>query len=301
MLELMIRAIPPILLLVLGVIIYWLFRPEIYLFQFIQISNPAPLGTHDSLFLLFLKNHSADAVWCLALLLSVRLLQTSDIPRGYILALLSLPFVSELLQGTPLIPGTFDWIDLAIYLALYATFFHREIIEMNNTLKHIIGVLALTTFVAGIVGSTNPPARKSSTKSSSKPVKTIEYTTGTFKIPAAENEYFTKKSLGRILKTSSTPSIVLRVPVAGKNVTQESKQKNNVLYNIIEKEFAKSGFAVRDRLVGAYTFHYTPCTFACTHKFNTKVRRTLTVDKTIPTDFFKNAAKRLITELQKVK
>ena len=54
-------------------------------------------------------------------------------------------------------------------------------------------------------------------------------------------------------------------------------------------------------LVGAYTFYYTPCTYACTHRFSMDVRSTLTVEKLIPEDFFKNAAKQLIAELQKVR
>ncbi len=369
-LESMIRVIPPILLLILGVIIYWLFRPEIYLFQFIQVSNPAPVGVDDNLFLLFLKNHFADAAWCMALLLIVRLLKTYDVPRGYTFALLSLPFLSELLQAVPRVPGTFDWIDLTIYLALYALVFHREISEMKNTLKHIVGAIALTTFVAGVVGSSSPPPRRSYT-----PAKPVKYITGTFTIAQMQDEFFTKKSLTRILRTSKTPSVVLRVPVAGKNVAAEQKQKNSVLYNTIEKEFAKAGYAVRDRalfaqvlerekldysqiglltktdlilellsfqevpykvreyrdeggdlaeaskditftgatvefklvsvkendLVGAYTFHYTPCTFACTHKFSISKPATLKVKKSIPVDFFKDSAKHLIRELQKAR
>ena len=238
------RIISPLLFLSAGLLVYWAFRPEIYLFQLLQFDNPISLSSDGNPLFIFLANHSADLLWCVALLQIARLLRDHDIPHFYVVALLSLPFASELLQAAPLVPGTFDWIDLAIYLAVYSIHFHREIIEMNNTIKHVLGVIALTTFVGGIVGSTDTAPRKESTP---KPVKPIEYTTGTFTLTAKENEYFTKKSLGRILKASKTPSIVLRVPVTGRNVTGQVKQKNNELYTIIEKEFAKAGYAVRDR------------------------------------------------------
>jgi len=223
--------------------------------------------------------------------------------------------------------------------------------------KNIAGGIAIAFFTLGLLASANGP----------KPV----YVTGTFTLQDNENDIFTKSAIIKSLDIPSDPSIVLRVPNPGDKVTEEQKQKNSVLYNTIEKEFAKAGFVVRDRqlfakvleqetsdyskigvitetdfilellsynlrmkntskeyvdeegqlaeapypisfngaiaefklisvkkndFVGSYTFYYTPCTNGCKERFDINSRR-WNVNKPVPTDFFKSAARQLVEEI----
>jgi len=96
----------------------------------------------------------------------------------------------------------------------------------------------------------------------SAPAKQIADTkyNGVFKLNAEKDEDVTNSSKLEFLKTSANPTIVLRVPNASREVTQEDNniktQKNNDgtnnindinVYNVIEKELLKGGFTVRDR------------------------------------------------------
>lgn len=121
---------------------------------------------------------------------------------------------------------------------------------MAQLKKHFIGILFLTVLIIGFIGS-----------KASKPIpkKPKVYITGTIKLNQKENDIFTKPSLSKILSTKENLSIVLRVPAPPKNVTQEEKnnvfyirlkeqqERNNSIYNTIEKEFSKANFIVRDR------------------------------------------------------
>ncbi|MDP4285810.1 MAG: hypothetical protein Q8891_15440 [Bacteroidota bacterium] len=83
---------------------------------------------------------------------------------------------------------------------------------------------------------------------------------GVFRLNTEKDDAVTNSSKLEFLKTSANPSIVLRVPNASREVTQEDNniktQKNNDgannlndinVYNVIEKELLKGGFTVRDR------------------------------------------------------
>lgn len=85
-------------LLLSGLIVYWLYRPEIVLFELMHISNPNPIIT-GSTFELLLKNYFADAVWCLALVQVITVLRECRVPRGYRQVLAVLPFFSETMQS----------------------------------------------------------------------------------------------------------------------------------------------------------------------------------------------------------
>lgn len=58
-------------------------------------------------------------------------------------------------------------------------------------------------------------------------------------------EVVTTKKLETFLKENKIPKVVLRVPDTKDNTTQ--KDNNDFIYNIIEKEFLKAGYIVRDR------------------------------------------------------
>ena len=350
------RLLGSLLLLLSGVVVYWLFQPDIVLFQLMHISNPHAYAA-DSRFELALKYYFADAVWCLALAQVVTVLRDCSVPRGYRQILTALPFLSETMQLIGVLPGVFDWIDLAIYALIMIPTISKEFKPVNKMEKNITGSVAIAVFTFAILASNGGP----------KP----EYMTGTFTLADRENDIFTKSALIKSLKLSSSPSIVLRVPDPGDKVTEEQRQKNSVLYNLIEKEFAKAGFVVRDRqlfakvleqetsdyskiglitetdfilelltydlrvrteaskyvddagqtnetpypisfnsamaefklisvkkndMVGSYTFYYTPCTEGCKERFDVN-SRSWSANNSVPTDFFKDAARQLVEEM----
>jgi len=90
---------------------------------------------------------------------------------------------------------------------------------------------------------------------------TITRYDGVFRYTPGSDEIVTNKSKLDFIRSTSNPTIVLRVPDANKGVLEEDKNVktdgrredgNNSLYNlnvynIIEKELLKGGFTVRDR------------------------------------------------------
>ena len=95
---------------------------------------------------------------------------------------------------------------------------------------------------------------------SSKQVVTDTKYNGVFKISPEKDEVVKNANKLEFLKTSTNPTIVLRVPNATRAVLEEDKNiktpKNNDgtnnlndinVYNVIEKELLKGGFTVRDR------------------------------------------------------
>ena len=225
------RVLKISILLVLGLLAYWLFRPEIIFFNVLKLNNSGTVSSGNSSLVLFFRNYFSDIVWCLAIIQAVSFLADRKSPVLYSYLLLSLPIFSEILQGTGLIGGTFDWIDIAIYFLLLLLFNHKFLF-MQNLKNHLIGISTIVFFAVALLAS-------ATTK--------VVYKTGTFTLKKKEDEIFTKPSLSQIIQTSKNLSVVLRVPYAGDKVTQEQTQKNNSIYSTIEKEFAKAGFIVRDR------------------------------------------------------
>ncbi len=108
--------------LFLGLINYILFQPGISLFVFLNI-KPSGYNTDQILFQKFLSGHLSDIAWCISLYLCVLALAEKfglKIPDK--LALLFLPFLTEILQGFHLVYGTFDWYDMFTYLIVLAIF-----------------------------------------------------------------------------------------------------------------------------------------------------------------------------------
>lgn len=236
--NLVVRVITSILFLMAGLAVYWLFQPNIYLFSIFQISNVNPISA-DNLWLLFLKNHFADMVWCIALIQIFNILKSFKVSYYYSIILLLLPFLSEVLQAIKVIPGTGDLKDITVYLLIYIIFFNKEILTMRGITKHIVGGIAILTLSIAIIGSaTDSP-------------KPIEYIDSVITFQPVEDEIFTKPILSEIVKSSSKLSIVLRVPTSVTEKEVTAQEQNASIYNIIEKEFAKAGFVVRDRALFA--------------------------------------------------
>ncbi len=217
---------------------YWFFRPEIYIFDALRIGNSDP-AVASGVWQIFLKNHFADAAWCAVVFQIARMFREHGYPHQYSRILIALPFVSETLQATAWVPGTFDWLDLAIYATLLAIFSYREVLQMLQNKKHIFGVLAVAVFVGAVIGSAATP-----------PPPAV-YETGVFSIERKPDDIFAKPALSRIIRTPKTLAIVLRVPVSGEKVTEEQRQQGTMLYNTIDKELARAGYIVRDRTLFA--------------------------------------------------
>jgi hypothetical protein len=208
-----------IALLLSGVTAYWFFRPEIYLFNRLSLRNSDVLTVDHNIFLLFLKHHFADGVWCLAVLLSIDLLRVKGAPPIYSRVLFALPFMSEALQYIGLIPGTFDWVDLGLYVGIYFLYANKEVLFMKKSMRHLFGIFALAVFSIAILASGPPP---------------IVYESASVTFKQKPDDIFTKPSLKNILNTSERRAIVLRVPASGEKVTQEEKQVSSTLYATIE-------------------------------------------------------------------
>jgi hypothetical protein len=136
------------------------------------------------------------------------------------------------MQSTGVIPGVFDWVDMAIYLIIMSPAILMEFNPMRKMENNIFGSITIAFFTFALLASGRPPP---------------EYATGTFTFTEQEDDIFTKTDLVKSLNLPSNPSIVLRVPNPSSTITKEQNKRNSVLYNLIEKEFAKAGFVVRDR------------------------------------------------------
>ena len=357
-------------MLLSGLLVYWFYRPNILLFEWLSIQPASPLAI-DSPFSQLMSFYYADVAWCLAIALMIPVLKRLQVSRGYCLSLLALPFVSEFFQAVGILPGYFDWVDLTLYFLITLPTVTRELRLMFRMDKNVAGSVAIVFFTFAMLASSGTPKKPPPAPAPATPPPEKVWLNGTFFLTPQANDVFTKSELIKTLNLSSSPSIVLRVPNPGSRVTVEEKQKNSVLYNLIEKEFAKSGFVVRDRqlfakvleqetedyssiglitetdfilellsydlnvktetknyidengepaeapyqvkfnsaiaefklisvkkndLVGAYTFHYTPCQEGCEERFDPDAR-SWSVDNPIPTDFFKGVARELVKEL----
>lgn len=237
------RVLLSILFVVLGLLTYWFLQPNIFLFDLIDLQNSNDIVS-DSIFLIILKNHLADTVWCLAIYQMIIFLVDNKYPSFYIITLSVLPLLSEAAQYFGILSGTFDWIDVFIYLLfLLALIKQLKIFNMKNLKLHALPIMAVLIFLFGLIGSkTAKPVYKAP----------ITYVKGTFTLQPKKDDIFTKPSLSNLLKSVENPSIVLRVPASEEDkITEAQKQINNSIYSTIEKEFAKADYVVRDRALFA--------------------------------------------------
>lgn len=156
-------------------------------------------------------------------------------PTPYIIILLAIPTASEFAQLLGIIVGTFDLLDIILYISIQ-TFYLIRINQsvMKQIKKHLVGSMAIVAAIVAVLGS-----------ATSK--NAISYTTGSIKLIPKKDDVFTKPSLVQYLKSTNNPTIVLRVPNQVDNVLEENRYSKNQIYNTIEKEFAKADFIVRDR------------------------------------------------------
>jgi hypothetical protein len=112
------------LVLISGVIVYRICRPGMLLFQWLG-SDRVSTENAPGIFQL-LNNYYGDLVWVIALCMTALYMAERKLAgRVSVFFLLTLPFVSELLQSALFIPGVFDWMDLVIYSAVTSFFIIR--------------------------------------------------------------------------------------------------------------------------------------------------------------------------------
>lgn len=114
------KYISPLLLLVVGAMIYVFFRePVLFTFPIKElIGNNLLIELHHSWWFDFLRYNIPDLLWCVALINYSHYAPTLFLKYTS----LSLPLVMEISQISTYVPGTFDIIDLTIYIILITSY-----------------------------------------------------------------------------------------------------------------------------------------------------------------------------------
>ena len=103
----------------LGAFIYVFFRNDVLFLSLLNINYRTLIRIEDSLIGNFLLNNLSDALWGLSIMFFV-----SSFPEPMLrICGLILPLIMELLQICAHIPGTFDLIDMIIYVTIDLIFF----------------------------------------------------------------------------------------------------------------------------------------------------------------------------------
>ncbi len=108
--------------LLAGYFNYWLFQPDIILFNYFEApSNVYTLK--NNILLRFFTGYFSDIAWCFSLCCIVfTLAELKYISYFGKILLLLLPFISEALQYNGIINGTFDWFDILTYAIIITVF-----------------------------------------------------------------------------------------------------------------------------------------------------------------------------------
>lgn len=121
------------LLVCAGVVPYILWNQRVAFLQPVAALLPAPLPAGGGWFQQFMRCHFADMVWYYALLTA-----QDAVPRAYRIRILTisgclLPFLLETLQKLHLISGTFDSLDILVYIIILLTYIsYQQWIKKRN-------------------------------------------------------------------------------------------------------------------------------------------------------------------------
>jgi hypothetical protein len=149
--------IAAIVCLAMGATNYFLLRPHIILFKWLDIEPAKSIIVSHNGLALFFQGYFSDIVWCIALCLVTIVLDSYNYLRStdktYILLL---PFASEIAQYFSLIPGTFDWFDMLAYLVVILSFniiFPSKLIPVNmqKIKSHLWGFSVFTLFLVMVL------------------------------------------------------------------------------------------------------------------------------------------------------
>ena len=108
----------------LGFVNYILFQPSVPFLQFLNIRS-SEFFIDQPIIQNFFTGHFSDIAWCISLYLCIVVLsEKMNLALADRLALLLLPFLTEILQQFNLLPGTFDWYDVLSYLLILIITIH---------------------------------------------------------------------------------------------------------------------------------------------------------------------------------
>jgi|SRR6185312_11964368 len=142
-----------------GVINYLLFNPHIVLFDGLGIYRAYPVFANHSAWTRFFAGHVSDMLWCVALCLVTDFLSVNKhLTATDKFALLSLPFLSEFGQYAGIIPGTFDWLDIATYMGViivydYFSSLNLIPVRMKKIKSHLAAAVAVAAFLLMVFAS----------------------------------------------------------------------------------------------------------------------------------------------------
>ena len=108
--------------LLAGFLNYLLFQPDILLLKVTGI-HISSYGIKNNFLKYFFTGYFSDITWCISLcFIAFALAELNYIKRSGKIFLLLMPFITEGLQYSSLINGTFDWYDVLMYF-IVITFF----------------------------------------------------------------------------------------------------------------------------------------------------------------------------------
>lgn len=124
-----------VLSLFLGLLNYILFEPSVAAGKIFHLRFDS-IVIQQTFLRRFLIGHISDIAWATSLYLCVVVLSAEiRLQLADRIALLLLPFLTEILQGLHLINGTFDWYDMISYtivLIIFLSFFPQLIFKKNE-------------------------------------------------------------------------------------------------------------------------------------------------------------------------
>jgi hypothetical protein len=115
-----------LLMLLLGAVVYYLFRPSIILFDLINMPSLKIFSQNntDNSLCRFCSNHLSDIFWSLFINFSALWMDEKKLPPVYRNIILSIPFIYELGLLLHINRGTFDLVDLLFYLIIFITVYN---------------------------------------------------------------------------------------------------------------------------------------------------------------------------------
>lgn len=105
--------------LVIGASIYFIFRDDVVFIRFFNLKTQVHECYDDSIIIAFVRYNLSDALWALSLMLFLSFQGT----RGVRIVGLLVPVIMECLQLIKFFPGTFDLVDLSVYVVITVIFF----------------------------------------------------------------------------------------------------------------------------------------------------------------------------------
>jgi hypothetical protein len=119
--------------LLIGFVIYFIFSPNVLMFRYFNLGETkAIVDKNYNIVFSLIRNYLCDIVWCVFVFETVLFLIIQKTPLFYVLFLAMVPFIAELSQYYRLIPGTYDIVDLLLYIIILIAYFSKFKIKYKN-------------------------------------------------------------------------------------------------------------------------------------------------------------------------